>query len=106
MSDPRENSNSIANHILPTSATMVGVCITVISIVRLTEATRHVSTIIDSVFALTGLVFLLSCFLSYISMRATRLSIGLEKYADIFFMLGLSMMVIGGFMLAMEFEHF
>ncbi len=39
-------------------------------------------------------------------MRATRLSIGLEKYADIFFMLGLSMMVIGGFMLAMEFEHF
>ncbi len=38
MSDPRENSNSIANHILPTSATMAGVCITVISILTSSPA--------------------------------------------------------------------
>lgn len=85
---------------------MTGVCVTVISIVRLTEATRHISTIIDNVFAMTGLVFLISCFLSYTSMRAQRFVGRLEKYADIFFLIGLAMMVIGGFMLALEFEHF
>ncbi len=100
------NESSIANHILPTSATMTGVCVTVISIVRLTEATRHISTVIDTVFAMTGLVFLMSCFLSYISMRTQRLGGVLEKYADLFFMVGLSMTVLGGFMLALEVEHF
>ncbi|NNM83494.1 MAG: hypothetical protein HKL98_12965 [Burkholderiales bacterium] len=98
--------NNIANHILPTSATMTGVCVTVISIVRLTEATRHISTVIDTVFAMTGLVFLLSCFLSYTSMRKQRFGGVLEKYADLFFMIGLSMTVLGGFMLALEVEHF
>lgn len=101
-----ETNPGIANHILPTSATMSGVCVTVISIVRLTEATRHISTIIDDVFAMTGLVFLISCFLSYAAMRKQRFLGRLEKYADSFFMVGLSMMVIGGFMLALEFEHF
>ncbi len=103
----RTDSNTgVANHILPTSATMTGVCVTVISIVRLTAATRHAGTIIDTVFAVNGLVFLVSCFHSYITMRSHPLSGVLEKYADIFFMIGLSMMVIGGFMLALEFEHF
>lgn len=100
------NSNSgIANHILPTSATMTGVCVTVISIVRLTEATRHISTLTDNVFAVTGLVFLVSCFLSYTSMRTPHRAGKMEKLADIFFLAGLSMMVIGGFMLTLEFEH-
>ena len=102
----RDSSTGIANHILPTSATMTGVCVTVISIVRLTEATRHISTIIDNVFAVTGLVFLISCFLSYTSMRSQRLGGRLEKSADVFFLIGLSMMVVAGFMLALEFEHF
>ncbi len=101
-----EPNSGIANHILPTSATMTGVCVTVISIVRLTEATRHISTIIDNVFAVTGLVFLISCFLSYTSMRSQRLGGRLEKSADVFFLIGLSMMVVAGFMLALEFEHF
>lgn len=101
-----DSNPGIANHILPTSATMTGVCVTVISIVRLTEATRHISTMIDNVFAMTGLVFLISCFLSYTSMRSPRLAGRLEKYADVFFMVGLSMTVVGGFMLAFEFEHF
>lgn len=101
-----DTNTGIANHILPTSATMTGVSVTVISIVRLTEATRHISTIIDNVFAFTGLVFLISCFLSYTAMRSQFFAGRLEKYADLFFLIGLSMTVLGGFMLALEFEHF
>lgn len=100
------DNGGISNHILPTSATMAGVCITVISIVRLVESNRHVSTIIDNLMAFTGLVFLVSCFLSYMSIRSARRSIKFEKYADLLFLAGLSLMVVGGFLLAWEFERF
>jgi len=101
-----DSSSGISNHILPASATMTGVCVTVLSIVRLTEASRHINTIIDKLMAVNGLVFLVSCFISYIAIRHPRKAFALEKYADILFLIGLSMMVIGGFLLAWEFEHF
>lgn len=103
---PGAENSSISNHILPTSATMAGVCITVLSIVRLVESNRHVSTIIDNLMAFNGLIFLVSCFLSYISIRSSGRAVTLEKYADFLFLAGLSLMVIGGFLLAWEFEHF
>ncbi|BAN36381.1 hypothetical protein SCD_n02579 [Sulfuricella denitrificans skB26] len=105
-SKPGATNGSISNHILPTSATMAGVCITVIGIVRLIETRHHASTIIDNLMAFTGLIFLISCFLSYLSIRSVRRAVKFEKYADILFLAGLSLMVIGGFLLAWEFEHF
>lgn len=101
-----KKDRGISNHILPTSATMAGVCITVISIVRLVEANRHVSTIIDNIMAVNGLIFLASCFLSYSSLRSPRRAAAFERYADILFLTGLSLMVVGGFLIAWEFEHF
>lgn len=103
---PDAENGGISNHILPTSATLAGICITVISIVRLVESNRHVSTMIDNLMAFTGLIFLISCFLSYISIRSSRRAVKLEKYADFLFLAGLSLMVIGGFLLAWEFEQF
>lgn len=105
MSDHSRFDSRIANHILPTSATMTGVCVTIISIVRLTETRHHISTVIDNLLAINSLVFLVSCFLSYLSMRPWDQSRKLEKYADIFFLIGLFLMVIGGFLLAWEFER-
>ncbi len=85
---------------------MTGVCITVISIVRLVESNRHISTIIDNLMAVNSLIFLISCFLSYISLRSAKAAEIFERYADMLFLMGLSVMVIGGFFLAWEFEHF
>ena len=99
-------SGNISNHILPSAATMTGVCITIISIVRLVESNRHISTIIDNLMAFNSLIFLISCFLSYLSLRPLKNARTFERYADILFMTGLSMMVIGGFFLTWEFEHF
>lgn len=104
MSGDTQPSPRIANHILPTAATMTGVCVTIISIVRLTETRRHISTVIDNLLAINSLFFLISCFLSYLSMRSWPRADKLEKYADIFFLAGLFLMVIGGFLLAWEFE--
>jgi len=104
---PRDTHSEtrIANHILPTSATMTGVCVTIISIVRLTETRHHISTVIDNMLAVNSLFFLISCFLSYLSMRSLPRAAKLEKYADVFFLAGLFLMVIGGFLLAWEFER-
>jgi hypothetical protein len=105
--DPEKaGSRSISNHILPSAATMTGVCVTIISIVRLVETNHHVSTIIDNIMAVNSLIFLISCFLSYMSLRSYRTAGTFERYADILFLTGLSVMVIGGFFLAWEFEHF
>lgn len=107
MHDPETaSSRSISNHILPSAATMAGVCITIIGIVRLVETNRHISTIIDNLMAFNSLIFLISCFLSYISLRPFKAAGAFERYADILFLTGLSLMVIGGFLLAWEFEPF
>lgn len=54
----------MSDHILPASATMVGVCLMAVSIVRVMEASAKIETVIDNLLAIDGLVFLASTFLS------------------------------------------
>jgi hypothetical protein len=58
MPDSASNSD-ISKHILPTSATMVGVSITVVSLVRLLEVHAGIETIIDDVAAVAAVTLLL-----------------------------------------------
>lgn len=98
-----KNDRSVSHHILTTAATMVGVCITVISIVRLTELSLSITSIIDNIMSLDSLLFLLSCVLSYLSLRASsRYAGGLERWANVLFLVGLVIMVAASFMLAWE----
>ena len=92
----------VSQHILPTSATMLGVCVTVVGIVRLMELTGNVSTIIDNLVAVDSGFFLLSCVLSYLSLRTERHSAELERYGDLVFIGGLVLMVVAACMLAWE----
>lgn len=98
----RRDSLDISRHIMPTSATMVGVCITVISIVRVMEVHGAVSTVIDDLVALDGAMFLIATILSYVSLRAPRLGRRVERYADLVFLGGLAVMVVASFLLAWE----
>jgi hypothetical protein len=94
---PRER---VAHHILPTAATMAGVCITVVSIIKLTELSRSASTIIDDVLAVDSVLFLASGFLSYLSLRTNeRMALRLENSADALFLLGMLVMVACAFLL-------
>ena len=97
----RENRD-VSRHILPTAATMVGVCVTVISIVRVIEVHAAVSTMIDDLMAVDGLFFLGSALLSYASLRTSRDTTTLERIADGLFLLGLTITVVASFMLAWE----
>ena len=90
------DQQSVAHHILPTSVTMAGVCITVISIIKLTERSYSFTTSIDDFLAVDSLAFLFSAFLSYLLLRSQR-RIAWEHTADILFLVGMAIMVISAF---------
>jgi hypothetical protein len=92
--------NDLSQHILPTSAQLVGVCITVISLVKVLHI-GQAGSLLDKFLAIDALLFTISAALSYASMRGTR-SENMEKYADQFFMLGL--FELGGCAILLAFE--
>ena len=88
-------------HVLPTAATMIGVCMTVISIVKLTPPgpLRHFA---DRLLGLDGTLFLISVAFAYGALRSPRHADSLERWADYAFLTGLAMMSIVGFIVAFE----
>ena len=97
-----ESNDRLAAHILPTSATMVGVCVTVIGLVRLIETSTAVSTFLDKILAGDSLLFLSAAFSSYLAMRAPRTRRRLETFADVVFMIALFVLAGVAVMVAWE----
>jgi hypothetical protein len=88
----------LSAHILPTSATMVGVCMTVLSIGHLGPGGPW-RMVIDKLLAVDALVFLISAILSFIAMRAQEGSVN-ESRAEIIFITGLGLLALGAVVLA------
>jgi hypothetical protein len=86
----------ISVHIFTASAGLVGVCLTVIGLIRVVIATRSIDTLVDDMLALDAVFFLCSCLLSYWALRTRTLRRmhKVEKFADTVFLLGLSLMVV------------
>jgi hypothetical protein len=95
-----ENGKDLSRHILTTSAQLVGVCLTVISLIKIMPA-GHVSTLLNKFLAIDVLLFTASTLLSYASMRNIKSS-HLEKMADQFFMIGLLELSACAVLLAFE----
>ena len=91
----------LADHILPSSATMIGVCMTVISLAHLIPK-HSISRHVNDLLALDSLFFLSSAMLSYFSIRRPMLAEKFERLADAIFLLGLAVMVVVGFVVAFE----
>jgi len=91
---PLEEDLSV--HILGVSAAMVGVCLTVIGLIRIVITLGKFDTIADNILAFASLVFLISCFCSYWALRTrgTRRMHLLERIADVTFLIGLLLMVV------------
>jgi hypothetical protein len=62
-------SPGLSAHILPTSATMIGVCMTVLTIGHLGSGSQW-HMVIDKLLAVDALVFMISALLSFISMKS------------------------------------
>jgi hypothetical protein len=97
-------SEKLANHILPNSATMIGVCVTAVGLVKIAEGHIGPSNV-DIYFALTAIIFLGSAVLSYMSVRTSGPSRGtaiVERMADAMFMAGLLAMTLIATLFAYE----
>ncbi|MBK5189546.1 MAG: hypothetical protein JJD97_14985 [Gemmatimonadaceae bacterium] len=94
----------LSEHIFSVSAGMVGVCITVIGLFRIVARSQHVDSLADNLLSIDALVFLASCFLAYLAMRARAApSRGrLERAADYIFLAGLTMVSVVGVLIAYE----
>jgi len=96
--------SNLSQHILPNSSMMIGVCMTVISIIKLIGIHNGQHRIAE-LLAFNSLTFMLSALLSYFSMRdnaTEHRSQQMEKFADLIFMIGLLLMTSAGFFLAYE----
>ncbi len=91
----------LADHILPSSATMIGVCMTVISVAHLIPK-HSISRHVNEMLALDSLFFLGSALLSYFSIRHPHKAARYERRADTIFLIALSLMVVVGFVVAFE----
>ena len=86
----------ICIHIFTASAALVGVCLTVIGLIRIVVSTTKVGTIADDLLAADATLFMLSCLLAYWALRArsVRRMHRLERTADAMFIVGLLLMTI------------
>jgi hypothetical protein len=88
-----KNNSDLSHHILPNSATMVGVCIMVISIVKSLPADT-VNYFIDKALAVDSLLFMISALFSFLSIRLENSNLHFEQWAEIIFIVGLVSMTI------------
>ena len=95
-------NRGLSAHILPTSATMIGVCMTVLSIGHLRQGggAGHSRVVIDKLLAIDALLFLASAVLSFMSMRSSRGGARQERRAEMVFLIGLAVLAIGAVVLA------
>ncbi|WP_047551439.1 hypothetical protein [Methylotenera sp. G11] len=87
--------HTISKHILPTSATMVGVCMTVISILKISAGSTN--SWADEILAIDSLFFIVSAMLSYVSIRNQAQENKYEDWADRIFIFGLVVMTLACF---------
>ena len=98
---PESDANShleqdICIHIFTVSSAMVGVCLTVIGLMRVVITLGTADTLADDLLAADALLFLVSCLLSYWALRSRglRRMHRLEKIADGIFIVAMIVMVV------------
>src|SRR5256885_2788845 len=86
----------ICIHIFTVSSAMVGVCLTVIGLIRVVITFGRADTLADDFLAADALLFLISCLLSYWALRSRsmRRMHRIEKIADGIFIVAMIGMVI------------
>ncbi|MDD2540594.1 MAG: hypothetical protein PHH28_06060 [Desulfuromonadaceae bacterium] len=85
----------ISVHIFTVSAAMVGVCMTVIGLIRVMITIKKAGTLADDFLGIDAVLFLTSCLLSYWAMRTRKYCRmhRIERTADGIFILALILMV-------------
>ncbi len=91
--------DNMSKHILPTSATMIGVCMTVLSIGHLGPSGAW-RLALDKLLAVDALAFLASAVLSFASIRSPVHSARREAQAESLFLAALGLLALAAVALA------
>jgi hypothetical protein len=94
MKPNRYLEEDICIHIFTVSAAMVGVCLTVIGLIRVVITLGTINTLADDLLAADAFLFLVACLLSYSSLRTRNRSRmhRVERIADGIFILAMILM--------------
>jgi hypothetical protein len=86
----------ICIHIFTVSSAMVGVCLTVIGLIRVVVTLGKADTLADDCLAIDALLFLISCLLSYWALRSRGVDRmhRVERIADAIFIFAMIGMVV------------
>ena len=87
------NNRDIAHYVFSGSTTMSGVCITVIALFKVMNV--NAKTYADEILGIDTFIFIVSAFLSYLTLRSSH-AWKLERYADYFFFAGLTVLLLVG----------
>ena len=92
----RELEENLCVNIFTASSAMVGVCLTVVGLLRVVITIRKADTMADDLLLGDSVLFLISCLLSYWALRsrAVQRMHRVERVADNVFMLALLLMVV------------
>ncbi|MFO1381131.1 MAG: hypothetical protein U1F63_12375 [Chitinivorax sp.] len=90
-----------ANHILPTSAIMLGICVILMALSKLLNL-RTGAGLMHLAMAFDSLFFLLSAVCSFISMRLGMLAAVMERISAVVFVLGVLLLALSGFAFAID----
>lgn len=89
-------ADDVCIHIFTVSAGMVGVCLTVIGLIRIVISIRKVDTLADDLLAGNAVLFLVACLTAYAALRTRdRVRMArLEHAADAIFLVAMTVMVV------------
>lgn len=96
----KSGNNGLSNHILPTSANLLGICFLIFTIAR--TADKSDATLLDELAGVGVGIFLLASICSYISLRTNREN-RFETFADIFFFTGLLLLAVTAILMIFKF---
>jgi hypothetical protein len=87
---------NICVHIFTASAAMVGVCLTVVGIIRVVISTHKSDMVAEDLLAVNAMLYLASCLLSYWALRTRSLTRNyrLERMADVIFLVALTLTAV------------
>ena len=87
--------------LLSVSATLAGLCVTVVALMKTLGDTHGAATIVDDMFAVCALIFLSTTYLIFWALKTSRPTLVtlLVKVLDISFLVGLTLMTAAAFIL-------
>lgn len=94
--EKEEIETSISVDVFSVSAAMVGVCLTVIQLIKM-NGSQKANTVVDEILAFDAIVFMGACFFSFLALKSkrhSRFKKTLENIGDACFLLAISTMVV------------